>query len=112
MALTFLAVAGSPAAMVDALLLVLHEAWAHIAALLGLLVASDEVVARVHDARKVQRFQVTQLRVLLDPDGPTRDVPQVVEPDVLEASHLKDDQRVVVEEVVPADDRKVGEERA
>lgn len=112
---------GCPAARVkvavkaglDTLSVVLRDAWTHITTLLGLLVPRDKVVELcVHDERPVHRVQVAELRVLLDPDGPSCDVPQVVQTNVLQTGHLEDHQGVVVEEVASADDVEVGEERA
>lgn len=119
--LTFLAAVCRPAAVavlvVDGRLLtqrlLLHRPWAQVPTLLGGLVPHDVVVGcRVQDQGPVHRGQVAQVGVLLDPDGPTGDIPQVVEPDVLEVGHLEDDQGVVVEELPAADDREVGEEVA
>lgn len=96
-----------------ALRVVLHDARAHVAALLGLLVPGDVVVELgVHDERPVDGVQVAQLGVLLHPDGAAGDVPQVVQADVLQAGHLEDHQGVVVEEVASPDDGEVGEEAA
>lgn len=119
--LTFLAVVGGPAAVVVAVVhqrlltqrLILHDAQAHVVALLGLLIPTDHVIElRGHDERPVHRVQVAELGVLLDPHGAAGDVPQVVQADVLQVGHLEDHQRVVVEEVAAADDAEVGEERA
>lgn len=111
---------GCPAAVVrdatefglDAQRIVLHEPWTNICALLGLLVSSDEVQVCVHDERPVDRVQVTELLVLLDPYGAAGDVAQAVEADVFQVVHLEDDQCVVVEEVAASDHREVREERA
>lgn len=119
--LTFLAVIGIPAAVVvvvvehglSALGAVLHDAWTNVAALLGLLVPGDVVVELgVHDERPVDGVQVAQLRVLFDTDGPAGDVPQVVQPDILQAGHLEDYKGVVVEEVSSPYDGKIGKQRA
>lgn len=119
--LTSLAVVGVPAAVVvvvvehglPALRAALHDARADVAALLGLLVASDVIVELgVHDDGPVHRVQVAQLGVLLDADGATGDVSEAVQANVLQAGHLKDDQGIVVEEVASTDDSQVGEERA
>lgn len=91
----------------------LHDARTDVAALFGLLVSSDVVVELgIHDERPVDGVQVAQLGVLLDTHGTSRDVPQVVQADVLQAGHLEDDQRVVVEECSTPDDGEVGEQRA
>lgn len=119
--LTFLAVIGIPAAVVvvvvehglSALRAVLHDAWANIAALLGLLVPGDVIVELcVHDEGPVYGVQVAELRILLDADGSAGNVPQVVQANVLQAGHLEDHQGIVVEEVSSAYDREVGKERA
>lgn len=92
---------------------VLRDAQANVAAFLGLLVPSDVIVElRIHDGRPVYGVKVAELRVLLDPDGPACDVPQVVQPNVLQAGHLKDHQGVVVEEISTPDDGEVGKQRA
>lgn len=119
--LTFLAAVCGPAAVVVLVVdgrlltqrLLLHRARAQVPTLLGRLVPHDVVVGNgVQDQGPVHRGEVAKVGVLLDPDGPTGDVPQVVEPDVLEVGHLEDDQGVVVEELPAADDREVGEEVA
>lgn len=91
----------------------LHDAGTHVAALLGLLVSGDVVVELcIHDERPVDGVQVAKLGVLLNTHGASRDVPKVVQADVLEAGHLKDDQGVVVEEGSTPDDGQVGEQSA
>lgn len=119
--LTFLAVVGVPAAVavvvveygLPALRAFLHDARTDVAALLRLLVPGDVIVELgIHDERPVDGVQVAQLGVLLDTHGTSRDVPQVVQADVLQAGHLEDDQGVVVEEGSTPDDGQVGEQRA
>lgn len=119
--LTFLAVIGVPAAVVvivvehglSALRVVLHDAWTHVAAFFGLLVPSDEIVElSIHNDGPVDGVQVAELRVFLDADGTTRDVPQVVQTDVLQTRHLKDHESIVVEEIAPTDDREVWKQGA
>lgn len=82
---------GSPATVAEivvkagpeALTVAVYNARAHIATLFGLLVSSNEVIElRIHNERPVHRLDVAQLLVLLDPNGPSRDVPQVVQADV------------------------------
>lgn len=89
--LTFLALAGGPASVAiivvkagpEALRAALYDARAHIATLFGLLISSNEVIKLcIHNERPVHRVNITQLLVLLDPNGPPRDVPQVVQADV------------------------------
>lgn len=119
--LTFLAVTGSPAAVAiivlyagpEAIRAALYNARAHIVTLFGLLVSRNEVIKLcMHYERPVHRVDITQLLVLLDPNGPPCDVPQVVQADVFQAGHLIDYQSVVVEEVASSDDTEVGEECA
>lgn len=119
--LTFLAVVWIPAAVVIVVVehglpaqrVVLHDARTHVAALLGLLVPGDEVVElSVQDERPIDGVQVAELRVFLYTDGTAGDVPQVEQPDVLQAGHLKDHEGVVVEEVTSADDGEVWKQSA
>lgn len=119
--LTFLAVVGVPASVAvvvveygfPALRAFLHDAGTDVTALLGLLVSGNVVVELgIHDERPVDGVQIAQLGVLLDTHGASRDVPQVVQADVLQAGHLEDDQGVVVEEGSTPDDGQVGEQRA
>ena len=118
--LTFLAVVGRPATvavvMEVGLLakgLVLIDSRTHIPTFFGLLIPINVVVKfSVHDKRPVHRVQIAELRVFLNPDGTSGDVPQVVQADVLQAGHLEDHQGIVVEEVASSDDGEVGEERA
>lgn len=118
--LTFLTVIGIPAAVVvvvehglSALGAVLHDAWANVAAFLGLLVPGDVIVKLcVHDERPVYGVQVAELWVLLYTDGPAGDVSQVVQANVLQAGHFKDYKGIVVEEVSSAYDSKVRKQRA
>lgn len=119
--LTFLAVAVGPAPVVvlvvDGGLLAqrlrLHRPWTQVPTLLLGFVPHDVVVGDgVQDQGPVHCGQVAEVSVLLDPDGPTGDVPQIVKPYVLEVGHLEDDQGVVVEELPSADDREVREEVA
>jgi len=119
--ITFLTVIGIPAAVVVvvvehgllALGVVLHDTRADVAAFLGLLVSSNVIVELcIQDERPVDGVQVAEFGVLLDADGSAGDVPQVVQADVLQAGHLEDHQRIVVEEVPPTYDGEVWEERA
>lgn len=92
---------------------VLHDTWTNITAFFGLLVPIDVVVKLcIHNERPVHRVQVTQFRVLFDSDGPSGDVPQVVEANIFQAGHFEDDQGVVIEQVASSDDVEVGEEHA
>lgn len=116
---TFLAVVGGPAATVevviedrlDALTTIFHDAWTHVAALLTLFIPRYEVIKlSVHDKRPVNRVQVAELGILLDPDGSSSDVLEAVEADVLQRSHLKDHQGVIIKEITPSDHREVREQ--
>lgn len=119
--LTFLAVIGVPATIVvvivkyglSALWVVFQDTRTNIAALFGLLVPSNVIVELcIHNDRPVDGIQVTELRVLLNPNGTTGDIPQVEQTNVLEASHLKNDQSIVVEEGTSTDDSQIGEKGA
>lgn len=116
--LTFLAVHGGPAVVVDividaGLVTALHVPRTDVPALLGWLVSGDVVVVvRVHDTGPVDRIQIAEFWVLLNPDGPPRDVSQAVEPHVLQIGHLEDHHGVVVEQAPPLDDSQVWEEHA
>lgn len=118
-ALTSLAIILRPAAppevAVDGVLLAggltLGRAGAHVAALPLLLVGHDVVILhRVQDLRPVQRGQVAQVRVFLDPYCAPRDVHEAVEAHLLQVQHFIEDQRVVEEEAVAADHRQVREQ--
>lgn len=89
-----------------------HGSWTHISTLLLVILVGDDVVVLdgVQNPRPVDGGQVAQLVVLLDAHGAARDVHQVVEADLLQVNHLKDDQRVVKEQVGSSDHREVGEE--
>ena len=77
---------------------VLHDARTNIAAFLRLFVPGDVIVELgVQNKRPINRVQVAELWVFLDPNGASRDVPQVEKPDVLQTGHLEDHQGVVVE---------------
>lgn len=119
--LTFLAAVRGPAAIVVLVVdgrlltqrLLLQRPWAQVPAFLRGLVAHDVVIGHgIQDQGPVHRREVAEVGILLDPDGPPGNIPQVVEPDVLEVGHLEDDQGVVVEELPAADDREIGEEVA
>lgn len=118
--LTFLAMIGVPAAVVvvvvehglSAQRIVLNDAWTNVTTFFGLLVSGDVIVElRVHDEGPVYGVQVAEFWILLNSDGTTGDVSQVIQANVLQTGHLKDHQSVVIKEVTSADDRKVGEER-
>lgn len=118
---TFLALVRGPTAVIVVLIerrpltkrVLRHDARANVVALLCLLIHIDNVVELgIHDKRPVHRVQVAQLGILFNPHGSPGDVLQVVQADVLEAGHLVDHQRVVVEKTAPADDAQVWEEHA
>lgn len=97
----------------DTLRVVLHDSRANISTLLGLLISSNVIVQiGTHNERPVHRIQVAELGILLDPYGAPRDVPQVVEADVLQAGQLKYDQGVVVEQVTAPDHGQIRKESA
>lgn len=119
--LTFLAVVGGPAAVVVLIVnrclltqwLLFHCSWTQVPTLLWRFIPNDVVVGHgIQDERPVHRGEVTQVRVLLDADGPAGDVPQVVKPNLLQIGHFKDNQGIVVEEVPATNDGEVGEEIA
>ena len=92
LALTLLAVVGGPAAVsaviveggLDAWGPVLHDPGANIGTLFGLLISSNKVVKIcIHNEGPVNRIQVAELSVLLDPYRASCDVPQAVEANVL-----------------------------
>lgn len=91
----------------------LHDDWAYVVALLCHFITTDDVIElSIHNQRPVHRVQVTELRILFNPQCSTGDVLQVVQANVLQAGHLVDHQRIVVEEIAPTDDTQVGEEDA
>ncbi len=93
--------------------LTLGRAGTHISALSLILVGHDKVVLhRVQDFGPVQRGQVAQVWVLLDPHGTPGDIHETVEAHLLQLQHLIYHKSVVEEEVVSADHRQVGEEIA
>lgn len=95
----------------DATTAILHDAWTHVPTLLTLFIPRYEVIQlSIHDKRPVNRVQIAELRVLLDPDGSSSDVLEAVEADVLQRSHLKDHQGVIVKEISPSDHREVREQ--
>lgn len=97
----------------DTLRVVLHDSRANISTLLGLLISSNVIVQiGTHNERPVHRIQVAELGILLDSYGTPRDVPQVVEADVLQAGQLKYDQGVVVEQVTAPDHSEIRKESA
>lgn len=97
----------------DTLRVVLHDSRANISTLLGLLISSNVIVQiGTHNERPVHRIQVAELGILLDSYGTPRDVPQVVEADVLQAGQLKYDQGVVVEQVTAPDHGEIRKESA
>lgn len=84
-----------------------------VAALPVVLVGHDVVVLhRVEDLGPVQSGEVAEIWVLLDSHRSSGDVHQAVETQLPQLQHLKDHQSVVEEQVVPSDDRQVGEEVA
>lgn len=107
--------AAPPEVAVDGVLqaggLTLGRAGAHVPALPLLLVGHNVVILhRVQDLGPVQRGQVAQVRVLLDPHGAPRDVHEAVEANLLQVQHLVENQRVVEEEAVATDHRQVWEQ--
>lgn len=117
--LTFLAVICGPAAVVVLIVdggllthgLLLQGPRTQVPTFLWGLVPHNVVIGHcVQDERPVYSGEVTEVSILLDPDGPPSNVPQIIKPNILEIGHLKDDQCVVVEEFPATDDREVGEE--
>ena len=86
----------------------------HVHALPYALVLNDVVilVVRARDPRVIDRVDVTKTRVLLQTDCTAHDARQTVQADLLEVGHLEDDQGVVVEEMLAADDGQVREDVA
>lgn len=67
----------------ETLRVVLHNARADVATLFGQLVSRNVVIKLcIHNKRPVHRVEITQLWVLLDSNGPSCDVPQVVQANV------------------------------
>lgn len=88
-----------------------HCSWTQVPTFLWRFIPNDVVVGHcIEDERPVHRGEVTQVRVLLNPDGPAGDVPQVVKPNLFEICHFKDHQGIIVEEVPATNDCEVGEE--
>lgn len=117
--LTFLAVICGPAAVVVLIVdggllthgLLLQGPRTQVPTFLWGLVPHNVVIGHcIQDERPVYSGEVTEVSILLDPDGPPCNVPQIIKPNILEIGHLKDDQCVVVEEFPATDDREVGEE--
>ncbi|KAG8145207.1 hypothetical protein E2320_013565 [Naja naja] len=80
---------------------------------LPFLVPPGQIIGNsIQDQRPIHRGKVTEVRILLDPDGPPSDVPQVVQPNFLEVGHLKDDQGIVVEKALAPNHRQVRKEVA
>lgn len=92
--------------------LALGSAWTDIPTLLIVIFVQHDVVVlhRIQDPRPVNGGQVTELIILLNADRAPGDVHEVVEPQLLQVDHLKDDQGIVEEEAGASDDCKVGEE--
>lgn len=117
--LTFLAAICRPTAVVVLVVdgglltqwLLLHRPWTQVPAFLWGFVPHDVVIGYgIQDQGPVHGGEVTEVGILLDPDGPPSNVPQVVKPNILEVGHLEDDQGVVVEEFPASDDSEVREE--
>lgn len=117
--LTFLALICGPAAVVVLIVdggllthgLLLQGPWTQVPTFLWGLVAHNVVIRHcIQDERPVYGGEVTEVCVLLNPDGPPCNVSQIIKSNILEIGHLKDDQCVVVEEFPATDNRKVGEE--
>lgn len=86
---------------------------AHVSALSAVLVSHDVVVLHgVEDLGPVQSGEIAEIRVLLNPHGPSGDVHQAVEADLSQMEHLEHHQGVVEEQFVASDDGEVGEEIA
>lgn len=91
----------------------LHRSWAQISTFFCRFIFYNVVIGNsIQDQRPVHRGQVTEVRILLDPDGSPSDVPQVVQPNFLEVGHLEDDQCVVVEKVLAPNHCQVRKEVA
>ena len=87
----------------------------HVEAQVDVLVADDlerrrRAVVAPQQRRPVDGVDVAQLRVLLEPHRAVLDARQTVQAKLLERRHLEGDQRVVVEELLAADHRQVGED--
>lgn len=117
--LTFLAVICGPATVVVLIVdggllthgLLLQGPRTQVPAFLWGLVPHNVVIGHcIQDERPVYSGEVTEVSILLNPDGPPSNVPQIIKPNILEIGHLKDDQCVVVEEFPATDDCEVGEE--
>lgn len=89
-----------------------HSARTHISTLFFVILVGDNVVVfyRIQNPRPVDGGQVAQFVVLLDPHGASSDVHQVVEADLLQVNHLKNDERVVKEQMGSSNHSEVGEE--
>ena len=62
------------------------------------------------DLHPVDGVNVTQIRVLLETDGAAYNPRKTVKTQLLKVGHLKDDQPVVVEQLLAADHRQIGED--
>ena len=87
---------------------------AHVDTLVHVLVLHDEVVLIVDtgDLHPVDGVDVTQVRILLEPDSAAYDPCETMQTKLLKVGHLKDNQPVVVEELLAADHRQIGEDVA
>lgn len=119
--LTSLAVVLGPAATpevsIDSTLgadgLTLGNSRTHISTLALILVGYDEVVLnRVQDVGPVQRSQVAQVWIFLNPHSTPGDVHQTVKTHLLQLQHLVNDKGIVEEEVVAANHSQVWEKIA
>lgn len=88
-----------------------YRSWTQIPTFFWRFISYNVVVGNsIQDQRPVHRGEITEVRILLDPDGSPSDVPQVVQTNFLEVGHFKDDQRVVVEKVFAPNHREVRKE--
>lgn len=91
----------------------LNRAGANVSALSVVLIGHDVVVLhRVEDHGPVEGGEVAEVGVLLHAHGPTGDVHQTVEADLLQLQHLEQHERVVEEEIVASHHREVGKQVA
>lgn len=89
----------------------LHSSGAHISTLFFVVLVGHDVIIfyRIQNPRPVNCGQVTQFVVLLNPHSASSDVHQVVEADLLQMNHLKNDQCVIKEQMSSSNHSEVGE---
>lgn len=92
--------------------LALGGAWTDIPTFLIVIFVQQNVVVlhRIQDPGPVNGGQVAELIILLNADRAPGDVHEIVQPQLLQVDHLKDDQAIVEEEAGASDNCKVGEE--